>query len=327
MFRLRLRLPILTTLCLLCITPAAQAWNATGHEVIAEIAWRNLKPAVRDKVLNLLKQHPHFAKHLEPAADATAVPTDYALRVFMRAATWPDLMRSAKGKEREFHHGEWHYIDFPIVVEGTDKNTLEIPPIGEKLEPGKPPQNILQALEWCIERLKNPDAPADEKALALAWLEHLVGDIHQPLHCCSLFSADYPKGDRGGNLFMIKYHCNSTRLHAYWDELLGGYMSFRLVDAVADKVIEKHPRASLEKELAVTKFPDWARESFAIARDVAYWGGQLKGVTQDVSIADGSKVPDLPEKYDQLAHETGRQRVALAGYRLAEILNQLFDAP
>jgi len=46
-------------------TDDACAWNATGHQVIAEIAWRNLTPAVRDKVLTLLKQHPHFAKRLD----------------------------------------------------------------------------------------------------------------------------------------------------------------------------------------------------------------------------------------------------------------------
>src|SRR5256885_12274284 len=100
----------------------ARAWNATGHEVIAEIAWRNLTPKVRDKVLTLLKQHPHFAKRLE-GADVTSEPVDYALRVFMRASTWPDMMRSGTGAERPYHHSEWHYIDFPIVAEGTDKST------------------------------------------------------------------------------------------------------------------------------------------------------------------------------------------------------------
>jgi hypothetical protein len=303
----------------------ARAWNATGHEVIAEIAWRNLTPAVRDKVLTLLKQHPHFAKRLE-GTDATSEPVDYALQVFMRASIWPDMMRSGTGAEREYHHGEWHYIDFPIVAEGTDKSTLEIPPLGEKLEPGKPPQNILQALQWASERLKHPEAPLAEKAVALAWIEHLVGDIHQPLHATGFFSADYPKGDRGGNLFMVKYHGNETNLHTFWDGLLGGYMSFKLIDAIADKVIEQHPRASLEKELAITKPADWAQESFALARDVVYAGGKLKGVTRDASVADkGATTPELPEKYDEMARDTARLRIALAGYRLADLLNTLFE--
>src|SRR5205814_8107842 len=114
------------------------------------------------------------------------------------------------------------------------------------------------ALQWSIEQLKNPDVSSADKAVALAWLEHLVGDIHQPLHACSRFSPAYPKGDRGGNLFMVKYHGNITNLHLFWDELLGGYMSFKLVDAVAGKTAEAHPRASFEKELAVSKSADWA---------------------------------------------------------------------
>jgi hypothetical protein len=38
---------------------------------------------------------------------------------------------------------------------------------------------------------------AERRAVALAWLFHLVGDIHQPLHTTELFSVEYPNGDRG----------------------------------------------------------------------------------------------------------------------------------
>lgn len=305
----------------------ARAWNGTGHQVIAEIAWRNLTPAVRDKVLTLLKQHPHFARRLD-ATEPNSEPVDYALRVFQHAATWPDMMRSARGDEKEYHHPAWHYVDFPIILEGTDREKLTLPPTSDKLEPGKPPENVLQALEWCQERLKNPEATATEKAVALAWIEHLVGDIHQPCHAVGLFSNDYPAGDKGGNLFMVKYHGNVTNLHTFWDDLLGGYMSFKLIDAVTDKVVEEHPRASLEKELAVTKPTDWAAESFATARDVVYGGGKLKGVTRDASTADkGATTPDLPEGYDKAARDAAHLRAALAGYRLANAINAIFEAP
>jgi hypothetical protein len=321
--------PGVALLLISCLFPAsdARAWNATGHQVIAEIAWRNLTPAVRDKVLTLLKQHPHFAKRLD-SADPNSEPVDYALRVFQRAATWPDLIRSPRGDERDYHHPAWHYVDFPIIPEGTDREKLTLPPTSEKLEPGKPPENILQALEWCQERLKDPEAPAAEKAIALAWLEHLVGDIHQPCHAVGLFSNDYPAGDKGGNLFMVKYHGSVTNLHKFWDELLGGYMSFKLIDAIADKVIEEHPRASLEKELAATKPTDWAAESFAMARDIVYGGGKLKGVTAAASTADkGATTPELPENYDKTARDAAHLRVALAGYRLANLINAIFVEP
>jgi len=100
------RFPGVALLLIAFLIPAtpARAWNATGHQVIAEIAWRNLAPAVREKVLTLLKQHPHFAKRLD-STDPTSEPVDYALRVFQRAEKmreqdWTDLvlrrMRDAK---------------------------------------------------------------------------------------------------------------------------------------------------------------------------------------------------------------------------------------
>jgi hypothetical protein len=323
--RRRLGVFFLGLLLAAAVTPSASAWNATGHEVVAEIAWNNLKPATRDKVTAILKEHPLYAAQLVPNG-ATPDAPDLALRVFMRTATWPDMVRSGRG--REYHHPEWHYVNFPILAEGTDKSTLELPPLGDKLEDGKPPQNILQALEWCVAQLKSPNAPAAEKAVAIAWLEHLVGDIHQPLHSCALFSPDYPKGDRGGNSFIVKYHGVVTNLHSFWDERLGGYMAWTLVDAVTQKTAEKHPRATLEKELAAAKFTDWSSESFALARDVVYAGGKLKGVTRDASNADkGATTPELPENYDQAANDAARLRVALAGYRLADLLNRLFEEP
>ena len=67
-------------------------------------------------------------------------------------------------------------------------------------------------------------------------------------------------------------------------------------------------------------------ESFVVARDVVYGSGKLKGVTRDASVADkGATTPELPEKYDETARETARLRVALAGYRLADVLNALFE--
>jgi hypothetical protein len=325
MSKQRAAFSLLIPLALLVAALPARAWNATGHEVVAEIAWRNLKPEVRAKVLAVLKNHPHFAKRLEPH-DPNSEPVDYALRVFMLASNWPDMVRSGNPGEREYHHAPWHYIDYPIIPEGTDRSKLELPPVGEKLEPGKSPENILQALQWASERVKDPDAPAAEKAVALAWIIHLVGDIHQPLHTVGVFSNEYPSGDRGGNLFMVKYHGSVTNLHRFWDDLLGGYMSFKLVDAVADKVVEKHPRASLEKELAVTKPVEWAAESSSLARKVVYLDGKLKGITREASVADqGASTPELPENYDQTARDTARLRVALAGYRLADLLNILLE--
>ena len=58
------------------------------------------------------------------------------------------------------------------------------------------PVNILTAMADNESVVKN-QKDAEQRAIALAWLFHLVGDIHQPLHTAQLFTVDYPDGDRG----------------------------------------------------------------------------------------------------------------------------------
>ena len=70
-------------------------------------------------------------------------------------------------------------------------------------------------------------APGDllfgqEKAIHLCWVMHLVGDIHQPLHCVSLYCEQFPNGDHGGNDSLYRLGGKRIiKLHPFWDELLG----------------------------------------------------------------------------------------------------------
>jgi hypothetical protein len=295
--------------------------------VVSQIAWRELKPEVRQKIAVLLQKHPYFERDLRPQEVAPDSP-EYAMRAFMLASTWPDLIRTARDpKERQHHRAEWHYVNLPIIPEGTDPAAIQVPPIGLKLDPNKAPGNITQALEWCVKRLGEGDASEAEKAVVLAWVLHLVGDLHQPLHACAVYSADYPAGDRGGNLFMVKYHGNVTNLHSFWDEILGRYLAPSLINAITEKIVEGRPRSGFGEEMKVRGYGEWAKESFAIARDVTYMNGKLKGVTRAASVEDktGAVVPELPEGYDAKARETSRARIALAGYRLADLLNRVFE--
>jgi hypothetical protein len=66
------------------------------------------------------------------------------------------------------------------------------------------PVNILTALAENERVVKNGSGDAERRAIALAWLFHLVGDVHQPLHTAQLFTVDYPQGDRGGNEICIR---------------------------------------------------------------------------------------------------------------------------
>ena len=60
---------------------------------------------------------------------------------------------------------------------------------------------------------------AERKAIALSWLFHLVGDVHQPLHTAQLFTVEYPNGHRGGNEICVRVTQarQPMDLHRFWD--------------------------------------------------------------------------------------------------------------
>src|SRR4051794_37148479 len=61
---------------------------------------------------------------------------------------------------------------------------------------------------------------AEDKAVALCWILHLIGDVHQPLHCATLYSPQFERGDLGGNSFGVKINGKEYRLHTFWDNAL-----------------------------------------------------------------------------------------------------------
>jgi hypothetical protein len=127
----------------------------------------------------------------------------------MQAARWPDELRST---DRQHHRGPWHYINWPFKPEGQ-------PPTVQTREPD--PVNILPALAE-NERVVKNESDSERKAVALAWLFHLVGDIHQPLHTTQLFTVDYPQGDRGGNEICVRVTQTGQPmdLHRFWDRVI-----------------------------------------------------------------------------------------------------------
>ena len=74
---------------------------------------------------------------------------------------------------------------------------------------------------------KDPD-PVN-KAIALAWLFHLVDDIHQPLHTAQLFTVEHPNGDRGGNEICVRVTQTGQPmdLHRFWDGVITSRRSLR----------------------------------------------------------------------------------------------------
>jgi len=297
------------------------SWNGTGHRVACAIAWDNLKPDVRTRVIALLLKHPQYGQYLEDTKAAT--PEEAGRAAFITAGTWADLVRSPVGKNRLYNHPVWHYADYPFLVGPMPEGKTPEAPDAE-WKPDTDPANNLQAIQKCQAQLQDPTASDEVKAVAMAWLFHLVEDIHQPLHAVSLFSQEFPTGDRGGNLLMVNAEGNVLNLHALWDGMLGRDEELKVVEETATRAVKANPREKLAEQIKITDPKVWAQESFGLAKQVVYQEGKLPYVARKKY--DDNKqiqVPELSKEYLESGRTLAIERVTLSGYRLADELNRL----
>jgi S1/P1 Nuclease len=138
----------------------------------------------------MLEKHPWYTNQWQARLQDVPV-VDHGLVLFMQAARWADDIRI---RDKAQNRPSWHYINWPFKPAG-QPDSVQI----NKAEP----VNILTALAENESVVKNGNGP-ERKAIALAWLFHLVGDIHEPLHTAQLFTTDYPKGDRAGNEICVR---------------------------------------------------------------------------------------------------------------------------
>src|SRR5262249_2570265 len=144
----------------------------------------------RVKVVGMLKKHPHYGEFLVARKPEGFTEDECA---FMRAATWADWVRSHH--KEQFDHPTWHYINYPIVPAGSAVDPAQHePPAGQV--------NVVSQLAVRVDKIRT--GSDEERPVYLTWLFHLVGDIHQPLHCTAAYSEHFPDGDRGGNLALIR---------------------------------------------------------------------------------------------------------------------------
>jgi hypothetical protein len=298
------KLLIITAAVLLAVGPSL-AWNRAGHMVTGAIAYDELlktSPATIARVIAILRQHPQYESRWKSQLSGMS-EQDQERLLFMLAARWPDDIRGDKA----FDHPMWHYIDYPYKPPG---QPASVP------SPAPDEENIVAAFQQNVAVIQGA-AHDDQKAIALCWIFHLIGDSHQPLHTVSLFTTQFPDGDRGGNLFYIRPDPSSSatqNLHAYWDNILLTDDTYDPARTLAAALENGYPRGSLG-ELSESHFETWARqESFDLAVSAVYRQGNLK-----VSTDKNAGTP-LPPDYESAAKGIAERRVALAGYRLADFL-------
>jgi hypothetical protein len=299
------------SLCmLLCVAPELSAWDLFGHHVTGAIAWDHMTPATRKAVTELLLEAPpdsNLPRLLPPGPR----PFDVRAReLFLKAQGWADLVRDEVWSHRKerYDHPTWHYVNRFWTTDGSGPRWLpERGTLGE----------LVQRLEESEDRMTSSSVPASERAIALAWVLHLAGDVHQPLHSSARVTSRDPNGDRGGNDFELDDE-ESPNLHAYWDSIFRrarrqyhseGY--FAWVSRVARELEGLHPASSLEREIAESSPESWSKEAAVIAMNDAYPNELVRGAAP-------------PRHYQVVVFERARRQAALAGYRLARLLNERF---
>jgi S1/P1 Nuclease len=270
----------------------ALAWGDDGHKVVALVAQSFLDTDVRKRVNALL------------AADTDSLTAhDIA-----NAATWADKFRDANTGGGRQRTSQWHFVDIEIKAPDLDKACFNYPPVptGTVASDGPAADCVVDKIQEFAAELSNPATDIEEQVVALKFLLHFVGDLHQPLH-----SSD--DNDRGGNNKKVSAAgFRAGNLHHYWDTEFVNQLETD-PKSIASDLIGHISKGQISAWQAGSP-SDWAMESFKVAKEDAY--GQLPEPSTRGSYR-------LTEEYISTATDDVAQQLSKAGVRLALILNKV----
>jgi hypothetical protein len=247
---------------LLLLSPSlGWGWGREGHRIIAMVAEQHLSPAANVMVQSLLGN-----KRLDSIA------------------SWADDLR-----EKHPETGPWHYVNIPLG--GRYDARRDCPP---------PRSCVVEKITEFSLVLRDKTASRRERAEALKFIVHFVGDIHQPLHTVG--------EEQDGNDIRVRflghslcgpYDCN---LHGVWDTSMILHAGLR-TDEYAERLEELIEQQHLAAQSGGTP-EQWANEATKMARSA--W------------VRDGT---DLDEEYYRREIIVVNWQLARAGLRLAKLLN------
>jgi len=296
---------------------SASAWDDAGHKLTMYIAWEQMSPQARERAVKILLSAPEDSDLSVFYSQDARSEAARQRELFMIASTWADIVRDKNFKVRfeKYHKSDWHYAD---TFWSNANGKVEV--LKDFAEPKGKAVEQLFAFDKLLRDAAAPDA---DKAIALAWVLHLGGDIHQPLHTSARVTEADPKGDQGGNLFLLSPKDakgdDRLNLHWFWDSIVRRNLP-RVSDAcdsdylppIAQAMMKKYPPAKMRNNLKLGKFDEWQQEGFQIASSKLYPASLKFGIAP-------------PENYKQMAFEIAEEQIALAGYRMGAMLNQIFD--
>lgn len=351
-----LRLLALLLMLVFAAPRQALAWADGGHKAIGLIAWDQLTEQERTWVEEILRAHPlfqaQFAAPMHAEFGSNPAPADAQRWLFCQAAIWPDLVRPAKNgpsnPAESYHRGTWHYADLPVFPTEAMRKAMASEDVEPNYvwKPGSPDflelkLNAVQVLKKARHELRDEQIPVERRAVMMCWLFHVLSDVHQPCHSAQLFTPSLlPQGDRGANSITIE-GLPHRPLHAYWDNLLGvPGTTYETAGAVAASIKSEPALMTAAVQLQMVLEPEaYLREGQANALLAVYPPAVLEVVAKlDADFAtklaaDPMARPKFPvvvrlepaerAEYEARAARLARERVALAGLRLAQVIKVL----
>ncbi|MDC0029890.1 S1/P1 nuclease [Pseudomonadota bacterium] len=252
---------------LITISFNANAWWDKAHRMVCDEAYKLLSVPAKKFVDPLIKEHGSYGT----------------------ACLWADWV---KNEDRQ-NTRSWHYINLPDSEQNTYKASC--------------PENgcLIYAFHKQIKVLNNRSKSFRERAEAVWFIGHFVGDVHQPMH------AGYPE-DRGGNDHKLKFpDGTSTNMHSVWDGQIIEHMDSLFGEQYLLKNVSRKIGKFINNPQS-TEFESWAQESRDIAMQgsVGYRNNELKIVTNE---------------YMENHFEIVQERIALGAIRLSQILNRIYQ--
>jgi hypothetical protein len=286
----------LSLIALQFAAPHALAWGDEGHEIVGLIAEHYLTPTIRQKVDAILAQ------------DRTGLAATDTGDAIADESTWADKYRDED--DRRLHYiatRNWHFVD--LEVSGADVNGAcfgwPALPTGTPASAGPADDCVVDKINEFEAELSNPKTPPPERLMALQFLLHVVGDLHQPLHA----SDDH---DRGGNSKRVtSADMGSGNLHAFWDTQFVQALGSDPRTVASGLIARITPAEKASWEAGTVE--QWAIDSYTVSKQIAYGALPSPGPSGEYA---------LTPSYEAKAKTAVAGHLSKAGVRLAFLLNR-----
>lgn len=261
----KLKKPLLLAV-LLYLPAQSMAWGMLGHRIVAQVAESYLKAKTRKEINAIL------------GSESLAM-----------ASNWADFIKSDPSYN---YLSPWHYIDFKKEATNQDiRNYLE----------QDTSTDIYTKIKFLTAALKKKSLPKKIKVMYLRLLIHLVGDVHQPMHC------GYEE-DKGGNDVKVTWFNKRINLHSLWDSDLIEYQQLSYTE-YANAI--NHPTTKQVKTWQMDDLSTWILESHNLSKEL------YKEAETNTKYSFRYNF----EHVDEL-----NQRLLAGGVRLAGLLNEIFGS-